>query len=483
MGGRRARRAAAAFTVLVALLATPDPAAAAPGPVEVGPAEGLSATPAATMASARSAHAAVTLLNGKVLVVGGRIPGGFVDTAELYDPSSDTWSPAGAPGFGAWASATLLVDGRVLVAGGNHQLGPCPQHNCIDNKAAVYNPDTNTFSPAPPMNFQRSRHTATRLTDGRVLVAGGARDDFTSHVSAEVYVPATNSWVPTGPMLQGRASHTATLLPNGTVLVAGGDGNDVQGVATTELYDPGAGTWSSGPSMSAARSWATATTLGSGGRILVTGGEGDAFGNALASAELYDPAVNAWSAATSMAVSRVRHTATLLLDGTVLVTGGTVGGNSSVESLNSTERYRPSSNSWTSGPRMAVARQQHTASLLGSGDVLVAGGVPITATAERLGAPPLANPTVLEPGQAFSAGVHGLLSPNSSYRLKLGTGAETCHLSTTFLGGTVNADGSGDIAPVRRVLPSNLTSGERHLCWVRNGSTTDHSLPTEITIV
>ncbi|MCA1692752.1 MAG: hypothetical protein LC733_11355 [Actinobacteria bacterium] len=90
---------------------------------------------------------------------------------------------------------------------------------------------------------------------------------------------------------------------------------------------------------------------------------------------------------------------------------------------------------------------------------------------------------MLEPGQAFSAGVHGLFSPNSSYRLKLGTGGEACHLSTTFLGGTVNADGNGDIAPVRRVLPSNLTSGKRHLCWVRNGGTTDHSLPTEITIV
>ena len=192
-------------------------------------------------------------------------------------------------------------------------------------------PSPGTWSPTGSLATGRSSHTATLLPNGKVLVVGGT--NFGGYLaSAELYDPAANggvgAWTPTGSLTTARASHTATLLPNGKVLVAGGQTGGVA-LASAELYDPaansGAGAWTPTGSLATARKYHTATLLPNG-KVLVVGGGTPFFGSDT-SAELYDPAANggvgAWSATGSFATWRYHgHTATVLLNGKVLVVGG-----------------------------------------------------------------------------------------------------------------------------------------------------------------
>lgn len=162
----------------------------------------------------------------------------------------------------------------------------------------------------------RAAFTATLLRDGRVLVAGGD-PGFTA---AELYDPDTGRWTATGSMAEGRIGHAATLLSAGTVLVTGGCACSDPGageLATAELYDPGSGKWIPAGSMGAARIFHTATLLTDGTVLVVD----DGLDDRPASAELYDPGSGRWTATASPAVPRVGYAATRLLDGRVLVTG------------------------------------------------------------------------------------------------------------------------------------------------------------------
>ena len=207
--------------------------------------------------------------------------------------------------------------------------------------------------------------TATLLSDGRVLVVGGPR--------SELFDPATGEWTATGPVVQPRRQHVATLLADGSVLVVGG-GADLDGEtasASAELYDPTTQTWSATGSMLTARSAPTATLLADG-RVLVAGGSSQGGSVvAITSAELYDPASGTWSAAGDMTVARVGHTATLLTDGRVLVAGGTSA--DGWFGLASAELFDPASGTWTATPDMVTPRADHTATLLPNGQVLIVG--------------------------------------------------------------------------------------------------------------
>ena len=187
----------------------------------------------------------------------------------------------------------------------------------------------------------RRFHTATLLPDGRVLVAGGVGDDRAAG-SAELYDPRNGSWTATGGMIEGRQEHTATLLPDGRVLVVGG-ADDNRAAGSAELYDAGSGSWTATGLLIEGRSRHTATLL-LDGRVLIAGGDsgrGDPFVDgpdpALGSAELYDPSSGTWAATATMNVRRRYHTATLLPDGTVLVAAGV--GDSGAE--RSAELYHP----------------------------------------------------------------------------------------------------------------------------------------------
>jgi uncharacterized protein (TIGR03382 family) len=205
-------------------------------------------------------------------------------------------------------------------------------------------------------------HTATLLPSGQVLLAGG---QGSSPASAEVYDPATGAWSPTGGLATARHAHTATLLPSGQVLVAGGYSSKLEPLASAEVYEPATGTWRPTGSLATARAGHTATLLPSG-KVLVAGGPGS-------SAEVYDPATGAWSPTGSLATARTSHTATLLPSGKVLLAGGQ---GPSHDSLTSVEVYNPVTGVWSWSPtaNLATARSGHTATLLSSGKVLVAGG-------------------------------------------------------------------------------------------------------------
>ena len=313
-----------------------------------------------SLAAARENHTATLLSNGKVLVVGGFDGSSALASAELYDPTSGTWSATGGLATARRLhTATLLPNGKVLVAGGVGSSGYL-------TSAELYDPASGSWAATNSLATAREYHTATLLPNGKVLVAGGYNSSSGYLASAELYDPTSGTWSATNSLATARYVHTATLLPNGKVLVAGGVGNSGL-LASAELYDPASGKWTATNSLATARYYHTATLLPNG-KVLVAGGFDGS--SALASAELFDPASGTWTATNSLAAARYIHTATLLPNGKVLVAGGV--GNSGL--LASAELYDPTSGTWSATNSLAASRYYHTATLLPNGKVLVAGG-------------------------------------------------------------------------------------------------------------
>lgn len=272
-----------------------------------------------SMTVARVGHTATLLADGRVLVVGGT---SAPPSAELYDPRSGTWTATGnlvhVP-VDEWPfhAAVLLADGMVLVAGGP------PGSMVRSTPAEVYDPRSGSWTAIESMAVGRYRLTLTRLLDGTVLAAGGARviHDPVTDIRAERYDPASGFWTDAGDMVEARgAGHAATLLPDGRLLVIGGMywTGDPSG-SSAELYDPEAGSWTAAGRLNEPRAEFTATLLPDG-TVLIVGGT---YADALATPELYDPATGSSTTTAGMVETRLAfHTATLLLDGTVLVTGG-----------------------------------------------------------------------------------------------------------------------------------------------------------------
>jgi hypothetical protein len=241
------------------------------------------------MADARTFHRATLLADGRVLVTGGDGAYGPLASAEIYDPRTARFSPTGSMVIASSLhTATLLPDGRVLVAGGGDSAGGL----CFP-LAEIYDPTTGTFTRTGALTTNRCGHTATPLADGRVLLAAGTSNwegtGFQS--SAEIYDPKTGKFTTTGSMAVAPGMATATLLSDGRVLVAGGNQVLDQSLASAEIYDPKTGTFSPTGSMATARTFHTATRLFDG-RVLVIGGDSDGWniaGPFLASAEIYNP--------------------------------------------------------------------------------------------------------------------------------------------------------------------------------------------------
>jgi N-acetylneuraminic acid mutarotase len=295
------------------------------------------------MIEARAGQTATLLPDGTVLVAGGSSIissiGSLLASAELYDPSSGSWTATRSMiEARAGHTATLLPDGRVLVAGG----GIISSIGSLLASAELYDPSSGSWTRADGMIEARDGHTATLLPNGQVIVAGGYGSIGSLLASAELYNPSSGSWTATGSMIEAPYGHTATLLPNGAVLAAGGccdDPSTGHQLAPTELYDPESGSWTATGNMHEGRAAHTAALLADG-TVLVAGGSLQGTAVPSASAELYDPGSGTWTATAGMFEARTGHTATLLPNGKVLVTGG-YGGSRSSGTLASAELYDP----------------------------------------------------------------------------------------------------------------------------------------------
>ena len=260
-------------------------------------------------------------------------------SAELFDPSTGRFTLTGFMKIARTGQGTVLLpDGRVLFAGGattllakDQQGYYYPGDDIVLASAELYNPTTTTFTLTGSMATARDDPSATMLADGRVLIAGGSLraegSGWNPTASAELYTPSTGKFSRTGDMTTARVGHTASLLPDGRVLIVGGDGPSGP-VASSELYDPATGRFSPTGPMAMVRTGHTATLLPNG-RVLIVGGadsdDDSLAANILASAELCDPATGTFSPAGSMATGRQFQTATLLPDGRVLIVGGADG--------------------------------------------------------------------------------------------------------------------------------------------------------------
>jgi Galactose oxidase, central domain len=319
------------------------------------------------MRTARTYHTATLLRDGRVLVAGGYTgPLGTVvlRTTELYDPVSNSWSEA-APMLVPHASqaAATLPDGKVLIVSGRSSSGDT-------REAEIYNPGTNSWSRAGNLSVARVEATALPLPTGKILIIGGG-DGTVGNPPAELYDPSANNWTQV-PNTTAHHVNLAVSLATGKVLVLGDLSN--WSYQFSAEYDPSRNTWSSVDRPPVALA---------GGVVLLGNGSVLLFGNRVPGGdtriiELYDPAGHTWVGAAPMVANGVFGTATALSDGAALVAGApgsmTSPGCGSTGDCTNAEIYDPTHDSWMGTPGMATSRDSHTATLLTTGKVLVAGG-------------------------------------------------------------------------------------------------------------
>src|SRR5262245_50203326 len=291
-------------------------------------------TPTGDMTKARYGHSATLLWDGRVLIAGG-------GTAELYDPATGAFTPTGNMVSLQWGRATLLNNGKVLLAGGGTEC-PDGRDGCaIADNPEIYDPETGTFT-ATGDYADRSGDPwfgteglvgspMTLLPGGEVLIA--------SEPAAELYDPWTDTFRVAGQMTRASSwptpgwqlGGTAALLADGAVLLAGGEIFEFDYLADAEIYDAASGNFTPIGYMSRARAAHTATRP-SDGTILLAGGPRVPWqfvsgtlrcdADAIRDTELYNPATGTFVSSGNMTAPRSNHTATMLMDGTILITGG-----------------------------------------------------------------------------------------------------------------------------------------------------------------
>jgi len=361
--------------------------------------------------------------------------------------AAHSFSPAASMGTARWSpGAAALPDGRVLVAGGRD--GSTNE----TNTAEIYDPVSDTWSPAASMSINRYGPAAVPLPNGKILFAGGRINAGEATSSAEIYDPATNTWSPTGSMTQARYLPVAAPLPDGRVLVSGGfSGTPTSSyLSSTEIYDPVAGTFSPGNPLSTARSGPASSPL-LDGRVLVAGGSNTS--GTISSVEIFDPVSGNYSPGTSLTSGVSGARASLMPDGKVLIIGGNFSSATSI--------YDAATGTSISGPSLGDSRSVPGVAPLPDGLILVAGGASGVAT---LASAEIFQPAIADLGITKTDGVteatpggsltYTITASNSGPENAVGASvadnfpaALDCNWTCVGAGGgTCSASGSGDIS-------------------------------------
>jgi hypothetical protein len=342
------------------------------------------------MAVGRAAPAAARLPDGDVLIAGGNSEHGLLDSAELFDPTTGSFSALSGAMTTArgWAAAVPLASGEVLIVGGS----TLSSAGSPLASAELFDPTTATFSAlSGSMTTPREGLAAARLPDGDVLIAGGNSEHGLLD-SAELFDPATGAFSATGSMTTARELAVAAPLPNGEVLVAGGENGSRRALSSAELFNPATDTFAavSSARMTTGRESAAAAPLRNGD-VLIVGGYNHGV---LASAELFNPATDTFSALSSVWMGTARDVliSSPLPHGRVLIAGGF---NSSV--LASAEVFRPAPQATSADGVLGGERAGASHSPKPHG-VEVTIARPPTAHAPAVHAPAVHAPSVKAPG-------------------------------------------------------------------------------------
>lgn len=264
-------------------------------------------------------------------------------------------------------TATLLANGKVLVVGGLTVANPCCQ---TAGSAELYDPVTGRWAAISSPITSRYGHIAVRLMNGKVLIAGGTNDKFGLEASAEIYDPVLGIWSAASNLNVARDSAQATLLADGRVLITGGGALVSTGLADkAEVYNPLTNDWIFAGTMKKGRVLHSIALLPDG-KVLVAGGLADSI---LRTSEIYDPATNTWTLTGELTIPSANRPITLLTSGKVLIAGGV---NSSESPVNRTELYDPSTGQWNMTGSLTTPRALHSLTLLPNGKVLAVGGSP-----------------------------------------------------------------------------------------------------------
>lgn len=316
-------------------------------------------------------QSASLLDDGRVLIIGTNV--------EIYDPATRRWTvknPMNSPR--TYHTATKLRNGKILVAGGRNSdaLSSCE----------LYDIKSDTWTTVGSLQVARSEPRATLLNSGKVLVTAGDGLNFVTQASAELFDPGTNSWSSAGTMTDRRSRHGQVLLDNGEVMVAGGrDWSDFNGnfpfpaLSSVEIYTPSSNSWRIGTPMNEAHYSGAMIKLRNGSILMATGGKltpgtlidvADHTG-----AEIYDPIADSWTPTGKLNTARRSSRVSMLCDGRVFVNGGFERNDTVSPETRSAEIYDPSLGSWTEVGPMPNARSQHSSTLLADCNVLIVGGI------------------------------------------------------------------------------------------------------------
>lgn len=357
------------------------------------------------MTASRLTHRATLLLDGRVLITGGR-DGDWgrpaLASAELYDPNSGTFSPTGnMKNARSGHEATRLADGRILITGGYS-----------GTEAEIYDPATGTFASAGNMTRSRYFHAAVLLNSGKVLITGGTPLDgsIPYTASTEIYDPEFELFTPASDMTVPRYGHKATLLPDGSVLIVpGSDGADY---ATSEVYDPRSGGFTSLPFSGSLGLVAATSNLLSNGKVLQTLQPADCVLSTHFSSS-YDPATATFAVGPEMNSFHCQQVSTVLADGTVLIVGSLYDG---IGTNPKAERYDIRSGRFSLIGQVLFGRDSPRTTLLNSGNVLITGdGGATSELYEPTSVTPALQLLTTADGQAaiLHAGTHALVSSDN----------------------------------------------------------------------